>query len=383
MSEPIRIKRVTVREVRRRSDYRGTYTDGSKDPEFMVWLFVSVSDGRETGYGECVPTSLYYEPGHIGRSNIEEWSALCGMSAKLIGEDARRLGRLVPEDRSSDDANSIKDTLDFALHDLVGRRLGVPVAALLGGVNRPAVDLIPVIHVDTPDGMARLAAEERRKHGYRFFKLKPIGEPEADVETLTKMRERMGPEVRYFMDANYALKVREPDAVIAYINRLHALGLEAYEDPIRADLATYRYIRERARARIMIDEKARTPEAVLAIIRERAAAMINIHANWAGGFGPALRKAQIAALADMPCMIGSTWYLGPGSAAYQTLSSVLPLEAPCEQLFNEVHDSSLAVRDPYEVRDGRSFIPDRPGLGVTPDMGVIERMTVRKTDYGE
>lgn len=383
MADPIRIRRITIRECRRQSEYRGTYTDGSKDPEFMVWLFVSVSDGRETGCGECVPTSLYYPPGHIGRSNIEEWEALGQMAAKLIGQDARRLGRLVPEDRTGDDANSIKDTLDFALHDLVGRRLGVPVATLLGGMNRPSVDLIPVIHVDTPDGMARSAAEQRRKYGYRFFKLKPIGEPEADVETLTRMRERMGPEVRYFMDANYALKVQDPDTVVGYINRLHALGLEAYEDPIRADLATYRYIRERVRARIMLDEKARTPEAVLGIVRERAASMINIHANWAGGFGAALRKAQIAAVADMPCMIGSTWYLGPGSAAYQTLSSVLPLEAPCEQLFNEVNENTAAVSDPYEVRDGRSIIPNRPGLGVTPDMEEIGRLTVRQATYGE
>jgi len=383
VSSPIIIRRINVRECHRQSEYRGVYTDGSKDPEFMVWLFVSISDGRETGCGECVPTSLYYEPGHIGRSNIEEWTVLGELAAGLIGRDARRLGRLLPEDPENDDANSIKDALDFALFDLVGRRLGVPVASLLGGMSRPSVDLIPVIHVDTPDGMARCAAEQRKKHGYRFFKLKPIGEPEADVETLTKMRERMGPEVRYFMDANYALKIQAPDAVADYINRLHALGLEAYEDPIRAGLATYRYLCERTQAKIMIDEKARTPKAVLDILRERAARMINIHANWAGGFWPALRKAQLAAIAGIETMIGSTWYLGPGAAAYQTLSSVLPMAAPCEQLFQEVLEDTTAVKDAYEVRDGKSFIPDRPGLGVTPDMEAIDRLTVRQVTYGD
>ena len=73
MSGPIPIRRVTVRHCREVAQRRGTYSDGSKDPEWMVWLFVSIGDGRHTGYGECIPTSLFYEPGHIGRSGIDEW----------------------------------------------------------------------------------------------------------------------------------------------------------------------------------------------------------------------------------------------------------------------------------------------------------------------
>jgi len=59
-------------------------------------------------------------------------------------------------------------------------------------------------------------------------------------------------------------------------------GLEVYEDPIDTDFATYRCIRERTSARIMLDEKARTPQAVLDIVREQAADQTNVHANWAG-----------------------------------------------------------------------------------------------------
>ena len=169
--------------------------------------------------------------------------------------------------------------------------------------------------------------------------------------------------MKYYLDANYALKIKYPDKIIAYMNRLHDLGLEAYEDPIDADFGTYRYIQERVRVKLMIDERARTPQAVMRVVQERCARMINVHANWSGGFQPGLRKAAIAALGGVTTMIGSTVYLGPGSAAYQTLSSVLPLEAPCEQLFNEFQSNTFAVADPYELRDGRYFIRDAPGLG--------------------
>jgi len=377
MNDPITIREVTVRECGTAARYRGVYTDGSKDPERMVWLFVSIGDGQDTGHGECVPTSLYYEPGHIGRSNIDEWTCALDLAHTLVGQDARRLGRLIPEDRESDDANSVKDAFDFALHDFVGRRLGVPVATLLGGVHRTFVYNIPVIHVDTPEAMACHAADEHRRHGFRYFKLKPIGEPEADVETLTRMREKMGADVRYYMDANYALKLSDPEEIAAYMNRLADLGLDAYEDPIDADLAVYRYLRERTRVRIMIDERARTPAAVLRIIQEQAADMINVHANWAGGFQPALRKASLAAAAGMATMIGSTSYLGPGAAAYQVLSSILPLDAPCEQRFGQ----RGAIEKPYELRDGKSYIPDAPGLGVEVRMEKIDELTVRKESY--
>jgi len=378
MSEPITIRDFTVRECRTKSHRRGKYTTGQLDPEEIVWLFVSVSDGRETGHGECVPTSLFYEPGHIGRSDIDEWAEVLKLAQALIGQDARRLGRLIPEDPDHDDANSIKDTLDFALHDLVGRCLGVPVATLLGGLNRPFVYCIPVIHVDTPEGMAQHAADLHARHGYRYFKLKPIGNRDEDVETLRRMREKMGPEVKYYMDANYALQISDPDEIAHYMTELHELGLEVYEDPIDADFETYRYLNERTPVRLMIDEKARTPQAVLRVIREKCAEQINIHANWSGGFQAGLRKATIAAAAGLPTMVGSTVYLGPGSAAYQILSSVLPLEAPCEQGFAAYSGGTHAARNPFELRDGKSYIPDQAGLGVEVDLDVVEELTVRK-----
>lgn len=378
MSLPITIRSVEVRECRRPTGQRGRYTTGELDPAEDILFFVGISDGRQTGYGECVPTSLYYPPGHIGRSDIDEWAVLLEMARELPGRDARGLGCLVRDDFENDDANSIRDTLDFALHDLVGRCLGVPVGVLLGGLRRREVVAIPVIHTGTPAEMAAKAAGLYRKWGIRYFKLKPIGEREADIETLTLMRRETGPEVRYYMDANYGLKISDPDEIISYMDELHELGLVTYEDPVRADFDTLRYIRERTRVRIMIDELARTPAAILDILRARCADEINIHANWAGGFQPALAKARLAWLGGMPCMIGSTGYLGPGAAAYITLSSVLPAEGLCEETFSETWGRRSLVAEPYEMKDGRWVIPDRPGLGVEPDMEAVEAITARK-----
>ncbi|MBI3919843.1 MAG: mandelate racemase/muconate lactonizing enzyme family protein [Armatimonadetes bacterium] len=377
MSNPITIREVTLRHCRMPQTFRGSYTGGEQDPAGLHSLFVSISDGKEIGHGECNATSLLYEFGHIGRSNLDEWKALLDLCAALPGQDARKLSHLVPDSMRSCDANSIVDAVDFALHDLVGRRAGLPVAALLGGIAKPWVWGMPVVHTQTPDAMAERAADWYRRYGFRYYKVKPIGTRETDVETLRKVRECTGPQVRFYMDANYGLKMT-PDEVISYIKELYEYGLEVYEDPIDTDWATYRYIRERIPARLMLDEKVRTPESIMEIVRERCAGQVNIHANWAGGFSPAIFKASLAALGGMPTMIGSTHYLGPGAAAYQILASVLPGDAPCEQLYMEVYGMQSAIPDPYEIREGKIFIRQAPGLGVHPDMTAIEKLTVRK-----
>ena len=183
--------------------------------------------------------------------------------------------------------------------------------------------------------------------------------------------------MRFCLDANYSLKM-DPDEVIQYINALSKHGLDTYEDPIDSDWAGYQYICKHLKAKLMLDEKARTPQGVMEIVKHRCAHQINIHADWAGGFQAGIHKAQLAAMGDISTMIGSTHYLGVGAAAYQILSSVLPGNVPCEQVYMEVYGMKSYISDPYEIRDGKIFIRNAPGLGVQPDMPAIEKITIKK-----
>lgn len=375
MPASITIREITVRHCKLVQSFRGKYTGGEVDPD-LDNFFVSISDGQATGYGECLPTSLLYSFSKIGRVFIDEWQTLLDICRKLPGQDARQLGHLIPDEIRCHDTNTIIDAVDFALHDLVGQRLGLPVAVLLGGLAKPFVWGMPVVHTDEPEKMTAKAERWHREYGFRYFKLKPTGEIKTDAMILQQIRARTSPEVRFYMDANYDLKMN-PDEVIAYINELARYGLDTYEDPIDTDWQTYRYIKDRIRAKLMLDEKAHTPEAILEIIQNRCAHQINIHADWAGGFQAGIQKAQLAAMGGMSTMIGSTHYFGPGAAAYQILASVLPGDIPCEQVYMEVYGMHSLIPDPYEIRDGKIFIRHAPGLGVHPDLAAIEQITIK------
>jgi L-alanine-DL-glutamate epimerase-like enolase superfamily enzyme len=114
-------------------------------------------------------------------------------------------------------------------------------------------------------------------------------------------------------------------------------------------------------------------EQVADILKAGAADAINIHANQAGGFQQGLRRAHFAWTAGVQSMVGSTLYLGTGTAAYNILSSLLPGTLPCEQLEIEVYGGKSAVRNRFPIRDEKIIIEDRPGIGVDLDMSVIEQ----------
>jgi len=375
------IRKVIVRKYEYTDSAPGHYTTGWVDPEKHFNFVVEVSNGQVSGFGECIPCSLIYPAGTPGIPAFDEWKRLTQIAQSLLGKDAGRLRRLIPPELDAEDGASVADALDFALHDFVGRLYGIPVAQLLGGSAKNPIRWMKVIHTGSVDEMTRKAEMNYRKYGIRTFKLKPKGELDFDREVMTRIRERTSQQVRFYIDPNHGLKM-DVEQVIAYINGLAQAGLDVCEDPIDADFATYRRIREKTTARLMIDAKAHTLADVLRIIEFKCADMINIHADWASGFQPAIQKAMLAAHAGMGVIIGSTDYIGIGNAAYHILASVLPGDYPCEQSVASAYTNHVVVENEFAVRDGLIHIPDAPGLGIDVITDKLDAGTVEKVALG-
>jgi L-alanine-DL-glutamate epimerase-like enolase superfamily enzyme len=204
------------------------------DPDMTAFI-VELCTDEQQGFGECIPTSIIYPEGHMGRSSLDEWAVLKEACSDLIGKDCRILSRWIPDQLKIHDANSLVDAIDFALHDLVGKIFNIPVSVLLGG-NRPqSVWDLFLIKNKAPLEMAIEACEIQKRNGTMIFKLKPHGRLEEDSETLSLIREKCHSETQVYIDPNYALEKQAPDDVVEYLNKLHPLGLIVCEDPISAD----------------------------------------------------------------------------------------------------------------------------------------------------
>lgn len=376
MKDTFQISRITLRLCDVELNRVNYYSTGATDPEIKV-ILVQIEAGGCSGWGEWVPTSIIYEPGHIGRSSIDEWAVAQSTAQYLLGKDARDTRIWLPDALRDEDANGLVDGFDFALHDLLGRQIGWPVQQLLGG-GAAWVWGMPLLYRESPEATLERAKELYAEGGYRWFKLKPSCDLEQDMATMRLIREQISPHIQFYIDPNYSLP-NDVDFILRYLNGLEPFGLRVCEDPVDAELSFYREIQTRTAVEIMIDEKARSFANVRHIGESACTRRINIHANWSGGFIQGLQRAQLAAAYGMQSIVGSSRYLGIATAAYQTLASLLPHAqlSPCEQVNDTAHVKHTVVKKRYETREGKIYIPSAPGLGIDIDQQMLERLTTQ------
>src|SRR4030066_97934 len=92
------------------------------------------TDEGITGIAETGDTSLWY----MGESQDSILSNIINVYAPqiLLGEDPFNIEKIVARmDKAARANNQSKAVVDYALHDLMGKALGVPASELLGGVS--------------------------------------------------------------------------------------------------------------------------------------------------------------------------------------------------------------------------------------------------------
>src|SRR4030042_2164665 len=105
-----------------------------------------------------------------------------------------------------------KSAIDFALYDIMGKSLKVPVYQLIGGCY---ADKFPVsaavVGIDTPEIMAKVAKDSLRDLGpeARLLKIKLGLEYLKEVKRVKAIREAIGPDHYLLLDCNGSLKGKE------------------------------------------------------------------------------------------------------------------------------------------------------------------------------
>jgi L-Ala-D/L-Glu epimerase / N-acetyl-D-glutamate racemase len=242
-----------------------------------------------------------------------------------------------------------KCALDLALYDLVGKRLGLPIAALLGlEGDPPPTDF--TLGIDLPEVVAERA---RRASAFPALKIK-VGGP-ADLETIRAVRAVYDGPLR--VDANTAWT---PDIAADLVTSLESLGVELIEQPFPARrYAWLRDLQARSSLPIVADESAVTIEDLDAL--EGVVAGVNVKLAKCGGVGPARRFLERARERGFRTFLGcmeETSIAIAASAAVATLADWVDLDG-----------NLLIADDPFTGlvlgEDKRWRLADAPGLGLT------------------
>lgn len=270
-----------------------------------VVLKLTCDDGT-VGFSDSGDTSSWY------RGELQE--SIMGMIQQviapriLLGEDPRCIEKIVAKmDLLVRDNNQAKATVDFALHDLKGKLLGVPVYELLGGRTMEAARQGWVLSAGKPDDVAA-EAKRAKDIGFALFKMKiGYGTIQDDIDMVHAVRETVGPDAYLTIDANGFWSYEK---ALHIIRKIDSAGLDLIEQPLAHwDIEGMARLRAAVKTPIYADESAQELHNLKEIIDRRAADGLFLKLQKAGGLVKSQRWLTMARLAGLPvhcgCMIGS------------------------------------------------------------------------------
>ena len=296
------------------------------------------------GRGEASP--VYYRG-----ETIDSAASFIGSEAPaLVGEDPFALeaigARLAGVGREA----AARAALDAALHDWVGKRLGVPVWRLLG-LSPESPPTSYTIGIDSLEGTRDRA---RRAAGWRALKVK-LGGAE-DLERLEAVRAESSAPLR--VDANEGWTL---EAAREILPALVELGVELVEQPFPvADLDSFRALRELAPCPpVVVDEGCHDLRDVAAVAGYADAITVKLAKS--GGPREALRMIHAARALGLRVMLGCMIESQLGIAPAAAIASLVD--------WVDLDGHLLLADEPFEglrLDAGRVLPGDGPGLGVEP-----------------
>jgi L-alanine-DL-glutamate epimerase-like enolase superfamily enzyme len=286
----------------------------------------------------------------------------------LIGEDPLHIQRVLQKlRRASMDKYGFpysKAAIDIALHDLVGKALGVPVAVLLGGIVRTSIGVSRSVPLKSPEEMAE-DGQKLVAAGYSLLTIKVGLDPELDLRRVAAVRRAVGEGVRMEVDANQGYR---SDIAIRVLRRMETYGIENVEQPCPWwDLDGMAEVTRSLDASVTADESVITPVEAMNVVRRHAADAMTIKLAKCGGFLASKRIATIAECAGLSCNMGSQHPAGVGAAAMCHFWASTPevtdvgYASPAERFADDI------LREPITFIDGAVHLPQGIGLGVEVD----------------
>ena len=305
----------------------------------------------------------------------------------LLGRDPMRRGALWQEMYRSQyfeggrTLTAAISAIDIALHDIVGKKLGVPVYELLGGKNR---DTIPVFATTSaPYGPEMIdEAREFMARGITAFRMSydkmgtdtdGLFEPRESMansaEWLIKTREALGNHAIIGIDYHHRLNVAE---TASFCQMMPPHTLDFIEEPIRDETPeAYESLRKLTDVPFAIGEEFASKWQFLPYIERGIMNYARVDICNVGGFTESMKVAGWAESHYIDLMPHNP--LGPiCTAASVHLSAAVPNFSWLEVNMERAENPDLEIFPEQVLFEGNVYaVPDKPGLGVEVDESTL------------
>ncbi len=294
------------------------------------------------GIGETAPARLYGE-------TVQTVSVALEAIAPALPKDLDAIqDAMAVVDATLGGNYAAKSAIDMALHDRLGKRLGVPLYQLWGLNPHKTPCTSFTIGLDEPEVMAE---KTRHAEAYPILKVK-LGTPQ-DIEILQKLREVTDKPI--YVDANTAWTPKE---AVRKIRELAWYGVELVEQPTKPnDLVGLKFVREHSELPIIADESVKRASDIPALAE--CVDGINIKLVKCGGLLEAYRMISVARAHGLSVMLGCMIESSLGITAAAHLTPLVD--------YADLDGHLLIANDPYTgvtLDKGKLILPNRPGIGI-------------------
>jgi L-alanine-DL-glutamate epimerase-like enolase superfamily enzyme len=371
--EAVEIIALDIIPSHRRRMSTGAYVYSGKGGWAGRPVMVGIRAGGITGWGEARPINPFVaETAAAMFTNMRDYYAplLIGRDAMQIEATIRACEALLPPNPAT------LATIDMALHDLVGRALGVPVHTLLGGACRSEIPLEWSVSLDDEAVMVSEAVRAVEKYAVEYvcIKIGPLTRKETDIRVAQAIEKELGSKVQLGVDANTCYDV--PNA-IRFANRFEEI-LAYFEQPVgRTSLEEMRRIRDRTTVPVMADESVYTLNDALRVATKGAADVLTLKWYKCGGLRRCRDVAVVAEAAGLKANCAGT---ANGSYIEAIAAAHLCVSVPNHAFGAEfilglpsVNEHSVVKNRPIDVSNGVCNLPPGPGFGFEIDRNEIAK----------
>lgn len=342
---------------------------GSQTARDILLVRAELTDGVDVvdGWGECVALAQpTYSPEYVdGAQHVIVHHFL----PRLFGLEELTAADVAPTLAKYHGHPMAKAALEMAVLDAQLRAEHRSFADLLG-VER---DRIPSgvsigIHDTTDELLA--AVQGYVDDGYVRIKLKI--EPGNDIEQVAAVRELIGPDTPFQVDANTAY--RRTDGI--HLAQLDAFDLLLIEQPLpEEDLLGHAQLAGEVETPICLDESLVSAATTEDAIELGACEIANIKPGRVGGYLEAVRIHDLCLARGIPVWCGGMLETGIGRAANAVLAGLPGFTLPGDISASSRFYARDIVADPITITEGHVTVPTGIGLGYELDRDMLDAVT--------
>jgi O-succinylbenzoate synthase len=265
-----------------------------------------------------------------------------------------------------------KAGIESAVWDAEAKQRLKPLAAVLGGTRGEIPSGVSIgIKASLEELLA--AVEVELEAGYQRIKIKI--KPGYDLRAVEFLRKKFAM-IKLMVDANSAYTLAET-ALLAELDQFYLMMIE---QPLGwDDLYAHVELQSKLQTPICLDECIHGEEQADAAIRLGACRIINIKLGRVGGYAAARKIHDLCQSRCIPVWCGGMLESGIGRAHNIALSALPNFTLPGDVAASKRYWAEDIIEPEVEVSaQGTIRVPDGPGIGFSPRLDLIEKLTVRR-----